>query len=125
MIEINGVVLVNPIDRGADHRYIFALGAYGWTKVMIWADSLDSALDAAVDWCRDYAPGLLANEQRDEAYDDAVRSGLTHEEAWDAAHVNLTIAGNWGDTIRSDEWHIVAEDPSRSEVLAILGRIKP
>lgn len=123
MIKVNDVTLVNPTDRDwTDHRYVFALGAYGWTKVIVWANSLEDALDEVVDWCVDHAPGLLANDERDDAYREAIASGLSEHEAWDQAHEDFTIAGNCGDCIRGDEWHIVCEDPSRSEVLELLGR---
>ena len=123
MIEVNDITLVNPTDRDwTKHRYVLALGAYGWTKLMIWANSLEDALDEAIDWASDHAPGLLANDERDEAYREAIESGMPEEEAWDEAHTDLTIGGNCGDAIRSDEWHIVTEDPTRSEILRLMGR---
>lgn len=124
MIKVNDVTLVNPDARDwTQHRYVLALGAYGWTKVIVWANSLEDALDETVDWAREHAPGLLANDERDDAYREAIASGLSEHEAWEESLVDLTIAGNYGDAIRSDEWHIVSEDPSREEMLEILGRM--
>lgn len=122
MIQVNDITLVNPTDRDwTKHRYVIALGAYG-TKLLIWANSLEDALDEAIDWAATNAPGLLANADRDEAYREAIESGMSEDDACDESLVDLTIGGNFGDAIRSDEWHIVAEDPTRSEILRLMGR---
>ena len=42
---MNPLVLVNPTDRDwTKGRYVLAFGAYGWTRLMVWASSLEDAL---------------------------------------------------------------------------------
>lgn len=38
--------LVNPHDRNwTSSRFVLAFGAYGWTVLVCWANSLEDALD--------------------------------------------------------------------------------
>jgi hypothetical protein len=111
--------IVNPTDRDwTHHRYILAFGAYGWTRLMVWANSLDAALDEAIDWIANNAPGLLADEQVNEAYREAIAEGKTEEEAQEEAEIDTTCGGNSGHYLLSWEWTVIAEDPSRAEVKA-------
>ncbi len=115
------IEIVNPRDRDwTRHRYILCFGAYGWTKLMVWANSLDSALDEAVDWIVDNAPGLLADEQVAEEYARAIAEGMSEEEALEEAEVDTTCAGNCGNYILSHEWGVVVEDPTRAQVLELM-----
>lgn len=148
------LVIVNPGDRSwTKHRYVLAFGAYGWTKLMAYANSLGDALDECVDWIAEHAPGLLADDAVEEAYREALEGGeapcsecdgdggcssegagmceacggsgvrrMTEEEAREEAEVDTTCAGNSGHYLLSWEWTIVAEDPSRAEMMDILGR---
>lgn len=114
--------IVNPGDRSwTRHRYILWFGAYGWTRLMVWANSLEDALDEAIDWISVNAPGLLADEQVAEAYREAIARGLSDEEAQQEAEIDTTSGGNCGNYLNSSEWGIVAEDPTRAEVKAIIG----
>lgn len=115
--------LVNPSDKTwTKHRFIFWFGAYGWTRLMVWANSLDDALDEAVDWIADNAPGLLADDAVTEEYNRCIGEGMSEEEAQEEATVDTTCAGNCGHYLNSWEWGILAEDPTRAEVLELLGR---
>lgn len=117
------MIFVNPTDRRwTRHRYVLALGAYGWTRVCVWANSLEDALDEAVDWATEHAPGFIYTDEVKEEYRRLVEGGMSEEEAADAAEADMICAGNAGDYVRSDEWHIVAEDPTRAEMLELLGR---
>lgn len=117
------LVLVNPNDKSwTKHRYVLSFGTYGWTKLMAWANSLEDALDECVDWIVDNAPGLLCDDVVREEYERAIAEGKSEEEAIAEAEVDVTRAGNAGNCINSDEWHIVFEDPTRQELLAYLGR---
>ena len=116
------VTLVNPSDRDwTRHRFVLAFGAYGWTQCVVWANSLDDALDEAVDWIAEHAPGLLADDSVREEFERLVAEGATEGKAWEDATVDTTRAGNSGHYLLSCEWAIVAEDPTRSEMLSILG----
>lgn len=120
---MNTIHVVNGSERAfTTSRFILAFGAYGWTRLMVWADHLEDALDIAVDWIAENAPGLLANEQVEAAYREAIAEGMSEEEAHIRATEDMTCAGNHGDYVASWEWTIVAENPSRSEVLALMSR---
>lgn len=117
------IVIVNGSDRAwARHRYILAFGAYGWTRLMVWANGIDSALDEAVDWIAKNAPGLLCDDTVQYAYKFAIGEGISEERAQELAEQDTTCAGNAGHYIASHEWFILAEDPTRAQVLEIQGR---
>jgi len=119
-------VIVNPTDRDwTKHRFILAFGAYGWTRCMVWANDLDDALDEAVDWIADHEPGLLADEAVQEEYKLAISEGCDEDEAQERADIDTTCAGNEGHYLLSWEWTIVAEDPSRADVVAMLKEYPP
>lgn len=120
------LVIVNPGDANWTRgRFVLCFGAYGWTRLLVWASSLDDALDEAVDWLADHAPGLLADEQVREAYRKAMAGkGPDDPEAVEAAQSeaeqDTTCAGTCGHYLNSWEWGIVAENPSRATMLAIV-----
>ncbi len=112
---------VNGRDRSwTRHRYILAFGAYYQTVLMIWANSLDDALDEAVDWIADKAPGLLVDDSVQEAYLIARRAGHPPAKAQEIAEVDTTCAGNNAHYLMSWEWSILAEDPSPQQVLDLM-----
>lgn len=114
---------VNSYDRDwTGHRYILSFGAYGDTLLMIWASSLDDALDEAIDWIVDNAPGLLADEAVSYAFTEALCAGHSEDEAHEISEVDTTVGGNCGHYLHSHEWGIVAEDPTRAQILALQGR---
>lgn len=113
------MVAVNGNDRSWTRgRYILGFGQY--LRLMVWANSCDDALDEAVDWIADNKPGLLHDNEVAEAYAWAIEQGKSEEEASEEAEVDMTIAGNAGHYLLSSEWTIVAENPTRAEVLALL-----
>lgn len=123
------IILVNPENRDytryrgdkvRGNCFVLCFGAYGWTRLMVWEDHLEDALDTAVDWIADNAPGLLCNDSVAEAYNEAIASGMTEEQAIEDAEIDVTRAGNAGDCISSSEWNISLENPSRSELVAFL-----
>jgi hypothetical protein len=121
--EFRSLVIVNPHDRDwTKHRYILWFGACGPTYLMVWANSLDDALDECIDHCEEHAPGLLCEEEVQEAYRDAIARGLSEDEAYERAEVDTTSGGNAGLHVRSDDWGIHSENPSRATILALLGR---
>lgn len=120
---MNPIIPINANDRSwTHHRYILWFGAYGTTRLMVWANSLDDALNECIDWIVDNAPGLLCDEQVEEEYKAALAEGLSEEEAMERAELDTTCGGNCGNHILSYEWGIVAEDPTRAEILALQGR---
>jgi hypothetical protein len=117
---MSGIAVVNPERRDyCRHKYILHFGAYGWTMVMVWANSLDSALDEAVDWLAENGPGLICDDAVAEAYREAIAEGLSEEDAYTRACEDTTSAGNEGHYILSYEWGVSAEDPTREQVLEL------
>lgn len=118
------VTPVNPSDRNwTKHRYILAFGAYGDTLLMVWANSLDDALDECVDWIADNAPGLLADDEVADEFKRLVSEGMSEEQAMEQAEIDTTCAGTYPfHYLHSWEWTIVAEDPSRKDVLELMQR---
>ncbi len=109
------LVSVNPTDsHWTRHRYILAFGAYGWTKLLVWANSLDDALNEAIDWLVDNAPGHIVDDQVQEAYDEAIAAGMSDDKAAEVSTADCTSGGNCGNYILSYEWCVVSEDPPRS-----------
>jgi hypothetical protein len=109
--------IVNPGDRSwTRQRFILAFGDMGWTKLLVWANSVDDALDEAVDWIEDHAPGLLCDDEVTEAYEAAIAEGKSEEEAMAEATVDTTCAGNHGRYLNSQHWTIWAENPTREQI---------
>jgi len=108
--------VVNPGDKSwARHRYLLTFGVIGPKVLLVWANSLEDALDEAVDWLAEHAPGLLCDEEVREAYQNALARGLSEEDAQTEATMDTTQAGNEGHYLHSWEWTLV-EDPSRSQI---------
>lgn len=114
---------INSTDRDwTKGRYLLAFGAYGDTRLLVWANSLEDALDECVDWIVENEPGLLADEQVREEYERAIAEGLSEEEAQERAEVDTICAGNYGNYLNSWEWSIVFENPTRAELLEFRAR---
>jgi hypothetical protein len=112
--------VVNPGDKDwTSGRFLLWFGAYGDTKLLVWANSLEDALDAAVDWLETNAPGmLLGGVELEELHAAAVADGNGADQAWEVATADLTCAGNGGRYLPSWEWGLVSENPTRGELLA-------
>lgn len=116
-LESYGIALANPSDASwTRHRYLFWLGAYGWTRVLVWANDHESALEELADWCELHAPGLFCDDAVRELFAEATTEGYSEEDAWEHAEV---------DTIRSGDHYFLAwelhviEDPTREQILSV------
>ena len=129
------VTLVNPTDRDwSRHRFVLQFGAYGSTNLMVWANSLDDAIETAAEWLAEHAPGhvipIWGEEHKDlirevcsergiefpggfEALDDETKYAICAD-----AETDLTMTESG--FLRSYEWTIAAEDPTRAELDAFL-----
>ena len=134
------IVLVNPGERefmysgrGEQGAYLVTLGAYGCTRLLIWARSFDDAIEEAAEWCADHAPGLLADEAVEEAYrerlaeliaDDPTYHSADNDETIERAHEEATqdtIAYDHGHYFHS--WEVNGIGPlSRESILRETGR---
>ncbi len=114
------IIAINGSDAyWTRHRYVLAFGAYGWTRLLVWANSLDEALDECIDWLAEHAPGLLCDENVNEDYREALAEGCGESEAWERATADTVCGGNAGNHILSHEWFILAEDPDRQTIKSI------
>ena len=112
---------VNPTDKDwTKHRYVLWFGAYGSTRLIVSANSLDDAIEEASGWLADNEPGHFHTEYVNETYQECVGKGMSEEEAWEEATTDMTCLDQ-GRYLASWEWGIVAEDPSRED----LGQIFP
>lgn len=117
------IIPVNPSDKAwTEHRFVLSFGEHRETRLLVWANSLDDALDESVDWIADNAPGHLVDDTVKERYEYLLKEepDLTDECRWERATAETTCAGNNGHYIDSFEWDILAEDPSRAHMLALL-----
>jgi hypothetical protein len=116
-IKIN---VANPADKAfTTQRFLFCFGAYGSTYVLAYGYHLDGAFDEAVDWLVDNAPGLLADEQVAESFNEAKANGASDEEAWDEACTDVTFGGNCSNAVLSWEWGIVLENPTNAQLVEL------
>jgi hypothetical protein len=115
------LIILSPTNRGwAMHRYILWFGANSPTCIMVWANNLEAALDKAVDYLADYAPGLLVDEAVQEMYKHAIKAGKSEEEAQAIAEIDTIQAGNNGHYLNAWGWGILTKDPPRATVKAIV-----
>lgn len=104
-------------------RYLFTFGAYGWTRCIVWATSLDAALDEVVDWVMLCHPGLSCNDEVHEEFErifaEKVAEGMGEEEATEKAleeaEIDTVRLGRNGDYFASLEVNY-AENTSRALV---------
>jgi hypothetical protein len=113
--------IANPSERPEgtyrrNRRFLFSFGAYGSTHVLVYGRSLDDALDEAIDWLVDNAPGHLMDEQVAEAYREAIAAGKSEEEAAEEAETDMTCGGNCGHYIASWEWFV--SEVTREDLLS-------
>lgn len=120
----NGHALANGIRPASwlsnPSQFAFSFGAYGWTKVRVWAsaDCFEDAFEAAVEWLDDNAPGhLVSNDEFTElceeaaeelGFDPETEDEEELEEIRTAAEADLTLIGHTtlkhGQHIASYEW---------------------
>lgn len=125
------VELVNPTDRDwTRHRYVMWFGACGATRLMVWANSLDDAIETAAEHLAEHAPGHVMSEWSEE-HRELIREvcaergvefpagfeALDDDEKYDIceeAEADLTRTESG--FLTSYEWGIDLEDPTRAEL---------
>jgi len=85
-------------------QFRFSFGAYGWTKVRVWAKAgdYDSALEIASEWLDDHAPGHLIRLTKKDWKEAAEELGLDadtedeneQEEIRTLAEADLIVIGH-------------------------------
>ncbi len=136
---------MNPSGKAwTSHRYVLALGAASLTTphyLLVWSSSLEDALEQALEWCDDYAPGLLTTFEPDDYRAQADALGVTWQDSWpdyedpefekvaqatEADHMIIghTTLKSGATHIASDEWQIVCEDPTRAQLKAFIADLE-
>ena len=118
------------------HRYVLWFGAYSSVRVLVYAPTLEEALEDAAQELRDRGwGGLFTEPDYEDALEDLQQKGkIPLDVTWgdisacgvidavsgkvlDAAQADLTYTeSGW---IPSWEWGIMVEDPSRADLLAL------
>lgn len=121
---MNGLYVVNSEDRQwTRHRYVLWFGACAPVHLMVWGNSLESALEVCGAWLAEHTPGLIithdSKELRDLVDESARELGIDAEipcdyRAQDHATADLTYTE--AGYIASWEWGIDFEDPTRDQL---------
>lgn len=121
------ITVIDGVDRQwCKQRFIFWFGSCGATYLMAWGNGLEDALEKCVDWLVDNAPGILCDDEMQEEYNRAIAEGKSEEQAQEEAETDVTVFGHSGyHGIRSDDWGICMENPTRAEILEFQGRLTP
>lgn len=135
----SAIVIVNPDQRDwARHRYVLWFGAYASTRLMIWANSLESAIEDAAEWLAEHAPGHLMAPNSPE-YIDLLRDACKdHGIEWDPdrfyggidSEIEAVIQDAEADLtytesgyLTSYEWGICLEDPTREDLASFVASL--
>jgi len=96
------------------------MGACAPTHLLVWGHYLDDALDIAVEWAAEHAPGLLSDQYVREEYERIRKEkpDLPEEVAWEEAAIDQTEIS--GHCIPCDEWGIIAENPTRDKLKQLI-----
>jgi len=107
----------NPDNRFSTNgtAFDFSFGAYGDTSVRVWETELESALEIAMEWLDDNAPGLLhIIDWADAAHEAGAPDNWREDEEWcekvaEIAETDVTLCTHTqlkhGDGILSHEWY--------------------
>lgn len=112
----------SEVDFFEDNRFVregplwqFQFGAYGTTNLYVWADSMDSGFEIAVEWLDDHAPGLLVMVGEEDYQQAANELGKVwdpsdpDDEIMQTAEADMTMIGHTtlthGNAVPSWEWH--------------------
>lgn len=130
-------VIANPSEKGFwEHTFVLWFDSHAATNVLVYANSLDDALEEAAQVLREKGwTGLFTEPDYKDAFEDLQRDGeipegITFEDIATcgmidevsekvlcAAEADLTYTESGH--IASWEWGIVAEDPSKKELIDI------
>lgn len=111
-------------------RWVLRMGE---NRLVIYAESLEDALDEAIDWAVANAPGLIVDDEVREEYARLLKerlaekgfpdeSLLSDQEKWDLeeeAADDTTQGGNASNRISSDSWYILAEGATVEQLIEL------
>lgn len=84
----------------------FSLGAYGWTRVFVFARHLEDALEIVGAWCAEHAPGHLTQPDYKEASEDLFAAGEPIDEENVRAHAEADLTYTESGWFISHEWSV-------------------
>jgi hypothetical protein len=118
--KLGHITIVNQGDElWTKHRYVMSFGGFTQANrdlLLIYANGIDDALDSLIDFVAEEHPDSLADEQVLEAYNERIAEGASEDDAIEQSELDTTRGGNHGNLIHSEDWGIVAEDPSDQEL---------
>lgn len=120
--KLGSITILNQSDAdifGTGHSYVLWFGMISPKRVLVYASCLDDAVDELIDWVAEEYPGMIIDEEVQEEFERQRKAGLSNEEAWEQAEIDTTSGGNAGNHINSDEWGIIAEDPTEEQLQEI------
>ncbi len=131
------IMVINPNDKSwTKHSFVLWFSAGGFAAadhLLIYANSLEDALDEGIDWVVDNRPGYLADNAVAEAYEELRAEFVAtnnrepeDEEQWalmEESEQDTTSGGNAGNRIPSENWGVELEDPTEHELLVFTGLI--
>jgi hypothetical protein len=126
------IPIVNPGDaEWKDTLFELQFGAYGSTRLYVWADHLEDAFEEAVEWLDENAPGHLINLTTADLKEAAKDEGITWQSHWpdwgdpdfekviERAEADLTLIGHTtlkhGQYVASWEWTGHEVDHAKTE----------
>ena len=120
------LIFLNPGSKDyTKHRYVLWFDAHAPTYFVVWADSLQDAVDEVADeWMEKNAPGWFQDEQIEESFKEGIEEGLSEEDAQEQATADMSPVGGYGRYISSEDWGVEAEDPSREQILELEEHLK-
>lgn len=102
-------------------RYIIQVGTNKPTNILVWANSLDTALDLCADWAVTNAPELLADVYVEAEYNRLLGTGMSDEEAREESVGPTLRIGNVGNYIYADDIDVLSINPGRSYIKQLDG----
>lgn len=118
------VTLVNPCPRdnraglsryGSERAFILWFGAYGETRLLVYARHLEDALDECVGWIADHKPGLFCDDAVEADYLEGISEGLSEDEAIEQAEADMTVCDG-GHYLAPWEWGVLGEDLTPKQI---------
>lgn len=118
--RLGRIRLINAGDASwTKHSYVLSFGGFTIASrdlVLVYANNLQDALDDLIDWIAEEHPDSLADDAVNAQYSDLIDEGVSQEQAQEQAEADTTQGGNAGNYIHSEDWSIVAEDPTEGDL---------
>lgn len=89
--------------------FYMTFGAYGWDKVLVWADSVEKAIEAGAAWLADTSPGDLISEDslfNDTGLWDEARQELGPDASEEALYEYVSTDLHYTESGYLDDWTI-------------------